>query len=240
MDCLPKHVRPVCSVTAGALALVLALAACSSKGDGRRGPDDLCDPVAQDCPDASQRCILVREGTDGPSHTECSGVLGDAGDREACVRPDGNLGEDTCAAGLVCVQWEMPVSDPQERHCLQYCHSDEDCEGGTRCQSLAASEWTGACTIECGTFAGTCGAGAGCYLTFDLWGDPAWLCQPAGAGLPGDPCTLNTDCAPLHTCAGFPDDTMICVALCNGLNPCEAGTCQVLGNTDGQVSYCHI
>ncbi|MBI5503137.1 MAG: hypothetical protein HY907_23030 [Deltaproteobacteria bacterium] len=217
--------------------LVAAVAAVSAAcpEDDARGSLDECDAVAQDCGEATQRCILVDGGSAGP-YTRCWSFYGSQAERETCGRIDDEVGYDTCAAGLHCTSLNMPRSYPQQLQCLPYCHAHGDCDAGSLCLPLAGSDTTGVCALTCALFEDGCGAGQACYRATTFGDGRAPVCAPAGDGLSWAACVDSGDCAPFHSCTVF-SDGLFCFPACDDAHPCASAVACTPYTNGGETHY---
>lgn len=83
-----------------------------------------------------------------------------------------------------------------------------------------------------------CPAGTSCYLSDAL---DATTCEPSGFRGPGEPCTLQTECASPSICFAFRTPAPVCMQVCDPLDPmasalCSPGTtCQEVGRLPNEV-----
>jgi hypothetical protein len=228
---------------AGAVALILALGACSDETraapdlalspDLSAGPDLAgagCDVIRQDC-GAGFKCTLFQTGGGANASIEatCEPSSGSAAAEAPCTRTNNQLGDDDCAPGGFCsnVGWPGSLAAPM-RHCNPLCHGDSDCPTLQRCVRLSTDGLSGFCVKPCDLFSGTCGTGMSCTsIVPDIDGtrsmpDDFVTCESTGAGQPGDTCTTGTDCAADLICDAQSNS---CAQLCDdsGQHPCPAG-----------------
>ncbi|MEM1413585.1 MAG: hypothetical protein AAGH15_01730 [Myxococcota bacterium] len=185
-----------------------------------------CDTVAQDCGDG-EKCrahfFVDRDGTDNFG-TECV-VDGALGLGESCERVDGEAGDDDCAAGAYCAYWDLPRSDPQDRACVPFCQSDDDCVADQFCLGLGTELGDGSCVDRCTVFGEECAPGTHCAPRLSVrngTSEAVLQCQFVGDIPEGDSCTDAEQCAAGLACintTGVP----FCRRLCDEDAPCDAG-----------------
>lgn len=183
-----------------------------------------CDVKAQDC-ERGQRCVyaLSEEGY----VVRCVAEAPEAAPvGEACTRPEGIPGEDTCAPGLFCAFWGLPRTEPQRRVCRRYCLAPEDCADGEVCRGIGSRE-VGACVPRCDLFdpEGSCPDETSCEPTLSVeWGEAVPACTFVGSAGAGEDCA-RAFCQPGLTCL-TPAHTRgpRCVAFCRDDESCPEGT----------------
>jgi hypothetical protein len=195
----------------------------------------VCDPVAQDCPEASEKCTLVT-GDSLEIEPGCRPETGAVGLDQACTRGAGGLGDDDCAAGLFCTFiGVLPPDDGGTRFCRALCAAHADCGDGQRCARLVENPDRGFCGPSCEAFS-TCPDAMTCgELYADIEGglfDAFLVCRPVGAVATGQACGAADDCGADHVCfdPGLVGGNERCLALCDETHPCATGECQTLGS----------
>lgn len=204
-------------------------------GDAASGGVDVgtvrCDPVANTCPDVAPVCEVVwgPPETGAVDYFTCREPRGDAALGEACERPTGQPGQDTCGPDLYCAFNGLPQSMPQARTCLAVCNANQPaCAGmGEVCHAFDVDGLMGVCAPGCEPFEpGACVGSTKCGLYDDRVtdADVLWMCDFDGAGVRGDACDDSSACSTGHVCVSGS-----CQTICDGANPCAADeTCQPL------------
>jgi hypothetical protein len=195
-----------------------------------------CDPICQ------QGCDCGRCNLDG--------------DKLACVPPGNklrgdfcNLGNDDCAAGLVCLQEpcspeSADAGGSRLGRCYRYCAGDQHCDG-TSCNVpivTAAATSLLACQLPprtCNPVGGsnTCGnALLGCYV--DSGGDT--FCECPGTSGDAEPCGVFTSCVPGFRCVQQGGGaTPRCRQVCRlGGSDCASGAACTGTPGDTMFGYC--
>ena len=193
-------------------------------------PPDECDIIVQNCPDG-QKCTFTVEGN--VEAARCLDVLGDDAIGETCERPTAVMGEDTCAAGGLCVYWGLPYADPYERACVPLCRTDGDCSADKYCSGIRDAERVGACVLRCDPFDDTCPTGTKCSSLSGFDQEVRFTCLFEGQAGIDEPCsgTDNIFCQEgLHcTSSGA---AAACYPACDDAHPCDGGVgCSVWNNT---------
>ncbi len=166
------------------------------------------------------------------THPQCGCEPGfkctvDVGKKVACLPEaqspieEGQLCNDDCAAGLVCLPHEQPAL------CHRFCKSDADCvAAGSRCfYDLTNSGSPQVCTINCDPITST-GCPAPEMMCTAIYAEQkqSWAseCVPAGSKGQGAACQQTQDCAPGHLCAYLLDGQM-CLQFCKP----QSGVCPI-------------
>jgi len=184
-----------------------------------------CDPVTQNCPNASHKCTITEPG--GVRQRSCIAATGDVSEGLPCVRSAAGFGNDTCAAGLFCSFIGGAPPPTGTRSCRRFCHADTGCPGGQRCAHLLDSTPAdGFCGPTCTPFQ-PCANGLDCS---ELWQgmngqtDVFLACRPPGTTAAGGSCTMDEDCVAGSICfeaLGNPR----CLPICDSTHPCATGSC---------------
>lgn len=209
---------------------------CLDPGDGRRrcldpcrGDAGLClaDEVCAAAPGACGGCVPreILRGARGLGEPcegdgECrSGLCHEYGGISECAAPcDG--GE--CAEGFECRE-DLCIRD-RRQGVGGVCLSNADC-GDAICARQRDRQW---CTSTCAS-AGDCPRGFDCVAAGE-----AMVCAPV-AGLDGEACMTNDDCAS-RMCA-FTGGEGVCTSFCDARNACAPGfECRRTG--DGTSAVC--
>lgn len=170
-----------------------------------------CDVLEQDCGEG-EKCVYALDPSTGSSYaTTCVDVIDDGADGDLCVQYA--EGEDTCGAGLWCV----------ESRCREFCDTHGDCSEG---YCVIYSGDVSLCQQECSPVdEGACDPGMNCVD----WG-PLSTCYHSDV----DPeaqwssCSGDWDCSAGFSCADNPDDDgTSCQRRCDLTEPaCASGlTC---------------
>lgn len=195
-----------------------------------------CDPVAQTGCGEGKKCSIDGGGA-GLFQPACKNTPSPAAAHgDACSRPGGIPGEDTCATGLFCTPWGLASGDPTPRWCRELCVSDADCPSGDRCHAfLGANPGDGVCVPGCDPFATEqCPANAHCIgerAATDR--TAAFGCTPIGTSAEGETCSSRAaNCAAGLMCATSTSDGVErCRKLCDTTHTCEGDkTCVTLPN----------
>jgi hypothetical protein len=204
----------------------------SSTGGGGEGGQamnpDPCNPVVNDCVEADASKCTITLDEDKYATTICEAPPGDQQLGEDCVRPDGLPGHDTCAAGLYCVSWLKPVSDPQLRACADMCDETNPCAADGPCVQIATNPY-GVCLDTCEPFDGVCTADPtrNCVVFTDINSEAVFACAHAGPKAALEACQFNTDCAQEHSCRSG-----VCRPFCDNAHPCSTPSDGCLMPTD--------
>lgn len=195
-----------------------------------------CDLLGQTGCATGKKCTIHAGGA-GLFQPACLNIPASPAARgEACTRPAGIPGEDTCGAGLFCTFWGRPRADPQTFWCRDLCVSDEDCPTGERCQALlGAAPGHGACIPACDPFdAEACPSGAHCIgERAGTDRTAAFGCTRVGTTGPDASCSTRSDnCqAGLMCVPSALDGVERCRALCDAGHACSGElTCVPLPN----------
>jgi len=145
-------------------------------------PNDACNLVTQDCPEA-EGCLITADGA------ACL-PAGTAGCGDPCT-----LATD-CEPGLLC------AGSPSR--CLVPCEPGTACQGDSLCAPLNGREDLGVCAwpepwTTCDVFASTCPTAQGCYLIEEFL-----VCAPTGINpaAEGESCAFANGCEPGLICGG--------------------------------------
>lgn len=190
-----------------------------------------CDVVAQDCGEG-KRCVATLAG-DADTRACIAAAASPVGAGEVCVRPNGVLGEDTCAVGYDCTLYGgvrtggTNAAPTYDRVCSRYCDPRGGCEDGAciAITSTGGPNLTGVCRPTCDLFGDTCGAGQVCALRRSVAGAITRpVCTPKGTTALGQPCSSSGDCQS-GACAPKRDvpTEAICVAYCDASRACGEG-----------------
>jgi hypothetical protein len=194
-----------------------------------------CDLVAQTGCGANKKCTIFGGGANLYQEA-CRNLPTESGSAgEACTRPAGIPGEDTCGAGLFCTFWGLPQTTPTSYWCRELCVADNDCPADTRCQStVGAGPGHGVCIPSCDPFdSATCQANTHCIAEREATDRTlAFGCARLGTVQEGDACVLRSlQCGAGLMCArSSSDGTERCRKPCDASHPCETGTCVALPN----------
>jgi hypothetical protein len=122
-------------------------------------------------------------------------VTGDDALGEPCTY-DPDDGTDSCDVHGYC--W-VP-GEGTTGTCVEFCKNspdDPECSDGTVCYFRGGqSGWPTYCVTTCDPFTQECAEGLGCTW----WSYFAFICQPAGDSVAGDPCRFDGDCQPGTIC----------------------------------------
>ena len=186
-------------------------------GDTALNPDP-CDVIAQDCvAEPATKCAYLADD-DVQTCVEPSGAQQAY---EACERPNGIAGDDTCAAGLFCAWFGQPKTSPQTRQCLAHCSAEASCDTSERCIQVGGSADSnfGVCAPACDPFGSDCVEDASCKLTEQVAEQSTFgfVCTLSGDVAEDEPCQFTEDCADGLSCwAGA------CRRTCDMDHPCPA------------------
>ncbi len=199
------------------------------------GPDmelvnpEFCDPVAQNCvePEAPV-CGVIFPPNNMPLNFVCRESLGDVGEGEACTRPNDVVGEDDCAPGHLCTGYGLPIGDPQQRVCREFCQTPTACGDDAHCIWLHPLANLGMCMETCDPRGSDCVEGAKCSIFFS--GADAknfWICTNDSGANVGDSCSGSEQCGAGQWCPFSTNAAeRTCTAFCADDIPCPNGeTC---------------
>jgi hypothetical protein len=176
----------------------------------------LCDVVAQDCEDPTNRCTI-----DGNGKLICE-AAGSLSGGEPC----GASGYDDCSKGYLCAG-----SHSTGHFCKGLCNRDtcEGCVAGTGCFGLGDGQGgqipgVGVCEdvgTPCDVMAQDCGAGEKCTLKTSC-GDMGCVSLAGSVGI-GESCDhMQDDCAAGLICLNM-GSAPICFQFCMNSSDCPAG-----------------
>lgn len=175
---------------------------------------DPCDPVTNDCLDATKCTITVDADKFGDA--ACEAPLGDKQVGDDCERLDGQLGHDTCAGGLLCTSFPKPLSNPQQRECVPMCDEAVACPGDQACIPVTTNPF-GICLQHCKPFDGSCGSDPtqACDVWSTVGGGLEFACGHTGPHKSFESCKFLDDCPADHACRGglcqpYCDDSHLC------------------------------
>jgi hypothetical protein len=215
----------------------------SDAGAGGASNPDPCDLVDQDCTAPPETKCALQVADDGSVEAHCAEPLGDVALGEECVRPDGVVGEDTCAPGLYCSF--LDSADVAVRTCHGFCETGGGCAEDEVCVPVMDPEGIGVCAGDCDPFVtGSCVPGAACTFLVDVDGLPALFCAPGGAVAAGETCTGPGECQVGLTCVfDAQGRDLTCQPYCDEETPCaDDATCILLddfgGDAFGALGYC--
>jgi hypothetical protein len=195
--------------------------ASANKPDLKKAPS--CDPVKQDCTDATKKCTLFTDDTTGqtPPARTCVADTGTNTDGQTCTRV--TLGDDDCKKGFLCTLRGVPDGGLA---CRKMCHATSDCNPNEKCTGNVSDDVTdGICVPSCDAFSTTCGAGNTCGTLFaditSTMATPVYVltCRTAGTAQVGDACTGN-ECGPDTLCLPDQAGGGTCAPLCNNTHSC--------------------
>lgn len=175
-----------------------------------------CDPVAQDCASASQRCIFTLSGSGANRMLTTQCVADGTVMRDQSCTVDMTSHLDNCQKGLVCTGTALPMGMSD---CRKFCKADADCGAGQMCHGLFGAGF-GECLPTCTAFGTDCGAGMTCAglesdIASTMTMQKAFLaCRTAGAKAAGDDCARATECGADMLCVG-PQGQGLCAPLCD-------------------------
>lgn len=192
----------------------------SSTGGGGEGGQamnpDPCNPIVNDCVEADASKCTITKDADGNGVGTCEAPLGDQQLGEDCVRPEDEFGHDTCAAGLFCASYPKPVSDPQERVCVDLCDEVNPCTADHACIPITTNPY-GICIATCEPFDGSCGSDPtqSCLPWGTVDTSRAFACGHAGLKAPYEACMYVDDCPQDYACR-----SNICLPPCDNTHAC--------------------
>ena len=228
----------------------------------RCGGDRLCHKGGAMClPDAAVAMLCSDQPLGQPCDPICQqgcecGRCNLDGEKLACV-PSGsklrgdscNLGNDDCAAGLVCLLEPCSPASPdagtQLGRCYRYCAGDQHCDG-TSCNVpivTAAATTLLACQLPprtCNPVVGgsnSCGnALLGCYVD----SNGSTFCECPGTAGDSEPCGVFTSCVPGFRCVQQGGGTTPrCRRVCRlGESDCASGVACTATPGDSMFGYC--
>lgn len=183
-------------------------------------PAPTCDLTAGLCDGG--HCVLAA-GDDGWTGARCLPAVPDAtgAEGELCTRPDGLVGLDTCAEGLICAFWGQPAGEPQPRTCHSYCREGSDCGQDEVCVAIGNAGHGGGCAPGCDPLdADACGEGLVCsrvgsWLPLGV----GYICNFGGDKGRGEAC-VSFDCAAGLDCKNVNGVGAQCLPRCR---PSEGG-----------------
>jgi hypothetical protein len=177
-------------------------------------------------------CASGQECTISAAMRVCQ-IAGTSVQGQACV------GQDQCAAGLLC------VGGGATGVCDMFCATDSDCSslGGICGLTLSDGTPTGTipnatlCSGNCNpTNAGSCPVpGTGCQVGQEPTGQMRWLTYCGSAGTRGSnkTCTSSSDCLPGYGCLNGGTSSDVCLQYCDASDPsaCGGQLCSPLQDT---------
>ena len=181
---------------------------------------DSCPLVGGACPDpANPKCTLTLSADGKSGDTRCMPLKGTKAEGETCARANSapsSLGDDDCAAGLLCWPRSLAAGD---HTCRRFCDTDADCPGA-RCAYMSGDFNARLCSPTCKLFQPGCPTGTDCKFhpgPTDVYG----VCGFTGTSDEGGPCRYESDCKGNLNCLL----NGVCVAPCDPSHPCTAGKC---------------
>ncbi len=221
-----------------------------------------CDPLAQNCTAATDKCSLdlTQSATAATWGESCRPQTGMVAAGAMCARSmEGapGVGKDNCAKGLYCTAIGNFAADTSAaaRVCRTFCRSNSQCTVGTHpaCFQLTAmrNPDTGFCVDSCNILAddGICTGGTWCEPSRSMEGQALGLCSTAGTAAVGETCggMPVVDCQKGSVCITT-NSTMMsaCAAWCDIVAdptmakfPCPANfTCKAFGNGPTDFGIC--
>ena len=185
-------------------------------------PVTICDPWAQDCPDANQKCVPYDEsGENVWNALKCIDIdpaplpVG-----SPCLHP-GSVADpsDNCEKGAIC--WDVDL-DTKMGTCVAQCEGTPDapiCGAGTSCNIANGGVLT-LCLADCDPLGQDCGQDQLCILAGDMWS-----CVDDGSedqGQAFDSCEFVNSCDPGLACLTSalpiecdPEAAGCCLPLCD-------------------------
>ncbi len=180
-------------------------------------PDDMCDLLAQDCPE-EEGCYLtggIAECFPPTETTIACGEICDAGNE--------------CAPGQIC------AGDPGR--CVAMCKAGGECPGASTCDPLEGRDDLGVCVPPaggqpCSILDQDCPDDLSCYL---IQGREACARPTEEATTVGQSCTEANGCRPGLICVGVEENDLRCLRACDPDNTtaCSGDFCTGIEGNDG-------
>ncbi len=189
----------------------------STTGTTTLGPT--CDILTQNCAAGSTpKCTILNTGTDAAPTYEarCVPLAGSIGTGQPCTSTE--IGHDSCAAGLLCIDQGRATGDLR---CTPLCQVDANCPASSLCAGLTS---LGYCVPTCTLFGSGCSTGLTCSAAFsdtssnDLTQRYFMGCRSPGVS--NSSCTDDTDCVTGSVCAIDGTGVSSCALLCDSAHAC--------------------
>lgn len=168
----------------------------------------MCSLLKQDCNDG-EKCVPFNEnGGIFPDGVKCVPEVPNADDIGAeCVVMGGfGAGEDSCAAGSIC----LDLDDDGFATCIEFCQGETPEQAFCNDPDYTCVELfepiVPVCFRKCDPLVQDCPDGEGCFMDAPMLGAEGFVCMPlvenlsSGGGVYGEGCIAMSNCAPGNSC----------------------------------------